>query len=155
LPGNGECGYNPEISSTGGLVGVRGFTRPGMFPFNALVGILNSEIWSEVLNKTVTSNKTRYACGGTLINHWYVVTAAQCHVEGKQISTVRLGEWEIGRDLDCRSDLCLFPVQDFEITNDQVKVHKNYGRTSSNVSQICAVGEIGENTTYCKVLLVI
>ena len=81
-----------------------------------------------------------------MINNWYVVTAAHCQgrSEKSQISSVRLGEWEVGGDPDClkpaESDpVCLQSAQDFEITNDQVTVHEDYRRRPSNVENDIAL----------------
>ena len=142
LPGKGECGTNPDSPPSNVVGGVA--TTPGQFPFTALLGYPNSEEkWIERTRKWETINNIQYNCGGTLINHWYVVTAAHCQgsSEASQISQVRLGEWEVGRDPDCLkdSDTCLSDVQDFEITNDQVTVHEDYRRTPSNVENDIAL----------------
>merc|ERR1712106_1115475 len=124
LPGKGECGLNPHGSASRVLGGVK--TAPGQFPFTALLGY---PVKTRTRNGEV--KKTLYKCGGTLINHWYVVTAAHCQgkTTGSQISSVRLGEWEVGRDPDCirGSGTCLDKVQDFRITFDQVRVHEDFG----------------------------
>merc|ERR1712106_988961 len=128
LPGKGECGLNPHGSASRALGGVK--TAPGQFPFTALLGY---PVKTRTRNGEV--KKTLYKCGGTLINHWYVVTAAHCQgkTTGSQISSVRLGEWEVGRDPDCirGGGTCLDKVQDFRITFDQVRVHEDFGRSST------------------------
>ena len=46
-------------------------------------------------------NEKRYHCGGTLINTWYVLTAAHCQTENTKIVEVVLGEWDVLTDPDC------------------------------------------------------
>ena len=131
LPKMGECGLSPN----GTLSRVFGgeATTPGQFPFTALLGYPDRRKIQGREDK-----QTVYKCGGTLINHWYVVTAAHC--QGKstdsQISTVRLGEWEVGHDPDCinsedTTNNCLNAPQDFLIRAEQVTIHEDYGRTSA------------------------
>ena len=126
LPKMGECGLSPN----GTLSRVFGgeATTPGQFPFTALLGYPDRRKIQGREDK-----QTVYKCGGTLINHWYVVTAAHC--QGKsthsQISTVRLGEWEVGHDPDCISidgttNNCLNAAQDFLIRAEQVTIHEDY-----------------------------
>uniref|UniRef100_A0A336MS33 CSON006215 protein n=1 Tax=Culicoides sonorensis TaxID=179676 RepID=A0A336MS33_CULSO len=62
------------------------------FPFLALLYYKNPK-----------NNKTRYACGGTLIKSKTIITAAHC-VEGdlgKRFEFVRLGEWNTKTEKDC------------------------------------------------------
>ena len=64
----GECGlrYTSENIVGGELA------QPGEFPFMALIGYkINGAIY--------------FLCGGTLINKFYVLTAAHCHSTGKPI----------------------------------------------------------------------
>eukprot|EP00092_Neocalanus_flemingeri_P015778 GFUD01017082.1.p1 GENE.GFUD01017082.1~~GFUD01017082.1.p1 ORF type:complete len:578 (-),score=97.32 GFUD01017082.1:48-1781(-) len=145
LPGKGKCGVNPFDVPSQILGGVA--TTPGQFPFTALLGYPNRERkWIEKKRDWFTIDNIKYKCGGTLINHWYVVTAAHCQGSSKRskISSVRLGEWEVGGDPDClrkgeNDEFCLDPVQDFEISNEQVTVHENYRRTPSNVNNDIAL----------------
>ena len=104
LPGKGKCGSSGEHASTANNVIGGVATAPGMFPFTALLGYPNSKRqWSEQLQKYYDDNSPKYKCGGTLINHWYVVTAAHCQgsSERSKISSVTPGDWEVDRIQDC------------------------------------------------------
>ena len=57
-----ECGKRIVISN---IVGGRK-TKLGDFPYMALLG------------KIALDGKILYSCGGSLINKWYVLTAAHC-----------------------------------------------------------------------------
>lgn len=54
--------------------------------------------WSALIGFRLQDNKVLWNCGGTLINEWYVVTAANC-VGYNDIEEVRLGEWKV-KDVD-------------------------------------------------------
>ena len=131
LPRKGECGLAPQ-GPLGRVVGGND-TTIGQFPFTALLGYPDRR-------QTGGREKTVYKCGGTLINHWYVLTAAHC--QGKstesQISRVRLGEWDVGKDEDCikiddTTRECLDTPQDFSIRAEQVTIHENYDITTQSV----------------------
>jgi len=86
----GECGNKITIINiTGGKV-----TGLGRFPYMALLGY-NSP------GKGII-----YGCGGSLINKWYVLTAAHC-VHGTEIREIVLGDWRISTDPDCVKKSCV------------------------------------------------
>ena len=92
IPQAGECGLGGLPSNIFGGED----TRPGEFPFLVLLGY-TSQRWSQTVirGKRQREDYTIWVCGGTLINHWYVVTAGHCVKRGKDISMVRAGEHKV------------------------------------------------------------
>jgi len=74
-----ECGIQPDID-TGFVIGGNATTL-AEFPWTVLVGKLSRD-----------GTRTRWYCGGTLINRWWVVTAAHCT---RGLKKVRVGEWQV------------------------------------------------------------
>ena len=80
LPGEGECGIAGDAEF---IVGGNN-TKIGEFPWAALVKKRGGRRWH---------------CGATLINKWYVVSAAHCDDDDNGLDEVRLGEWKV-RDVE-------------------------------------------------------
>ena len=83
-----------------------------------------------------------WVCGGTLINYWYVLTAAHCIGRGKQsITYLRLGEWTVaglGSGMESSSDE-LPPVQEFRIRQEDIIVHEGYRKKFRNIENDIAL----------------
>jgi len=134
LPGKGNCGINPELPPQRVFGGEK--TNPGMFPFTALLGYqVYKKKWVEQIKAWRNGTALDYECGGTLINKWFVLTAAHCHQKRKPIASVRLGDWWVGNGKmrDCDGGFCLPPVQDFDITSADVIVHEDFRYSHNNV----------------------
>jgi len=126
LPAKGQCGVREPSARK--IVGGTD-TRPKEFPFTALLGTIKA--LRRVRGQLV--EEPFWICGGTLINRWFVVTAAHC----PDIQIVRLGEYQVTRDnaRDCISggSVCLPPVQDFNIKPEDFIKHPDYKITTRNV----------------------
>merc|ERR1712183_453184 len=76
--GGEECG---DLKSHAGFILGGNETRLGEYPFLSLLGKTKKE-----------GSGIFWHCGGTLLNKWYVLSAAHC---GPTVEFVRLGEWEV------------------------------------------------------------
>jgi len=138
LPGMGECGRNPHKPPGKIFGGNR--TQPGDFPFAVLLGrtVFRRPPIIGRGTRGPLQKSVQWVCGGTLINHWYVVTAAHC--TGK-LTHLRLGEWSVawyGTD-ENNYDGDLPPVQDFLIGHDNIIVHQGYKKKFTNLENDIAL----------------
>ncbi|XP_037088087.1 serine protease 7-like [Pollicipes pollicipes] len=98
LPSN--CGFSFTERIVGGVE-----VALGEFPWLAILGY---EVQGTV--------EVDFNCGGAVINDRYVVSAAHCVTDlpaGFRLATVRIGEHDLTKDLDCVDGVCAGPVQDF------------------------------------------
>jgi len=125
LPPADQCG----VSCVGSSSVVHGEDASlGEFPWAALLGTEKmKERYDNRLKEWVNKTEKLYHCGGTLINTWYVLTAAHCHRPKQKIVEVVLGESNILSDPDCPAfgDSCNNPkVQRKSVAN--VIMHHGY-----------------------------
>jgi len=135
LPSLGQCGQRDEASHR--VVGGEN-TRPGEFPFTALLGKKDVRSIKLPGRQVMTFTEPAWVCGGTLVNLWYVVTAGHCQGVGEEaLAVVRLGEYQVTGDSrpDCLpgGDTCLPDLQDFQISEQDVTVHPDYQKLIDQV----------------------
>ncbi|XP_028034685.1 phenoloxidase-activating factor 1-like isoform X1 [Bombyx mandarina] len=114
-----DCGrvYQEGTQSCGESM-VRGVDYDGIgtHPWVARIGFTKEE-----------TGNVRFACSGSIISKRVVLTAAHCALakpERYKLSTVVVGEWDIGRSPDCNDFFCAPPTQAIKV--ESVVVHPGY-----------------------------
>ncbi|RVE52976.1 hypothetical protein evm_002453 [Chilo suppressalis] len=116
LPERNQCGFEPLSDGDRIISGSR--TEIGEFPWLAL-------LWYRKHLNGALGHK----CGGMLINHRHVLTAAHC-VTGRELAkygklvSVTLGEHDVRNTTDCIDGVCSAPPQTVEVLN--VYPHPGY-----------------------------
>jgi len=138
LPSADQCG----VSCVGSSSVVHGEDASlGEFPWAVLLGTEKVELrYDNRIKQWVNKTQKLYHCGGTLINTWYVLTAAHCHNPEQKIVEVLLGESDILSDPDCPAfqDSCNNPkVQRKSVAN--VIIHNGYNSSKKAIQNDIAL----------------
>lgn len=132
----GQCG----IDTNGDRIYGGQFTDLDEFPWMALMGY-----------RPRNNGPLTYQCGGVLINHRYVLTAAHCLTGAIEkdvgtLASVRLGEYDTQNDVDCIDNVCADPPQ--EIPVQQTFPHSGYIDRNKNRKDDIGLVRLARRATY-------
>ncbi|KAF9410943.1 hypothetical protein HW555_010141 [Spodoptera exigua] len=130
-----QCG----IDTTGDRVYGGTITDLDEFPWMALLGYRTSK------------GTTSYQCGGVLINHRYVLTAAHCITGAIEqavgtLTTVRLGEYDTQQDVDCIDSVCADRPQEIRVAS--AYPHPGYSDKNKNRRDDIGIVRLATRAAY-------
>uniref|UniRef100_A0A1A9VQB4 Peptidase S1 domain-containing protein n=1 Tax=Glossina austeni TaxID=7395 RepID=A0A1A9VQB4_GLOAU len=83
--------------------------------------------WMALLSYTNENGDEEFMCGGNLINRRYVLTVAHCvmnNLKDKKLSKIRLGEYNLGEEIDCKNGECNEKPLDLNV--EDITTHPDY-----------------------------
>ncbi|XP_055852033.1 serine protease 7-like [Episyrphus balteatus] len=142
--GNGEGVILPSLPRCGqAAVGDR--------IYNGNDTLLDEFAWMVLLEYVGRDNKPILNCAGSLINQRYVLTAAHCVTgailrEVGRLNRIRLGEYDLSKDIDCLGKDCADPV--INMGFEEVIPHPQYDDSSKNKANDIALIRLDGVVTY-------
>ncbi|CAH1400679.1 unnamed protein product [Nezara viridula] len=102
------CGFSLKNRIIGGRS-----VRLGKYPWLVRLGKLRSASAHSLRNPAANMV---FPCGGAILNRLFILTAGHCFLDPKSLpTTVRAGEFDTSKEIDCHQEFCAPPVQDIRI----------------------------------------
>ncbi|XP_063911854.1 serine protease easter-like [Zophobas morio] len=90
--------------------------------------------WIGLIKYRTKKGDVKHGCHGSLITNRYLLTAAHCvdpnrlNIDGLNLTSVVLGEYDVRNETDCLGDDCADPIQ--EIPVESYNMHPDYKLTT-------------------------